>query len=32
MKMRDSRVLKKLRAGEIVNCFKINLYKFGRIE
>lgn len=25
MKMRDSRVLKKLRAGEIVNCFKLNL-------
>lgn len=24
MKMRESRVLKKLRAGEIVNCFKIN--------
>jgi 4-hydroxy-2-oxoheptanedioate aldolase len=25
MKMRESRVLKKLRAGEIVSCFKINL-------
>ena len=24
LKMRESRVLKKLRAGEIVNCFKIN--------
>ena len=31
MKMRESRVLKKLRAGEIVNCFKVNFCD-GRLQ
>ncbi len=32
MNMRSSRVLRKLRAGEVVSCFKTNLYDFRAVE
>ena len=32
MEMRTSRVLRKLRAGEVVNCFKLNTMDFAPVE